>query len=109
MNKQEIEKFILKSFDDLYSGCIKISKKWDKKTVPVKVIEEIANILIGNSNKMDLPELSPFKPEYAKMMRLVVKSCKISAKKMDSKSIPFSLLKHFCEHCKTEFSKSFNP
>ena len=105
---KKIEKIVLKSFDDLYNGSIKISKNWNKTTVPVKVIEEVANILIGNANKMDSPELSLFKTEYEKMMKQIVKSCKTSAKRMDSKSIPNSLLKKFCEHCKTEFSKSFN-
>lgn len=104
----KIEKIVLKSFDDLYDGSLKISKKWNKTTVPVSVIEEVVNILISNANKINLPELKLFKVEYTKMMRQIVKSCKVSAKKMDSKSIPNSLLKQYCEHCKTEFSKSFN-
>lgn len=113
MKKRKIEKLVLKSFDDLYETSVKISKKWNKSTVPVKVIEEIANILIANilidnTNKMDLPELSIFKQEYEKMMRQIVKSCKASAKKMDSKSIPRTLLKTYINTVKKAFKESFN-
>lgn len=98
---------ILKSFDDLYLESRKIARKWNEnKTIPIVVIEEMSKILISNAGTMDLPEMPNFTKEYAKLIRNIVKLCRIVAKRMDSKSVPESLLKEFIATVKDEFIKS---
>ena len=100
-------RIVLESIDDLYIRSRDIARAWNQnKTIPIAVIEEISKILIKNAGKMDLPEMPNFTKEYAKMIRDIVKWCRINAKKMDSKSVPESLLKGYCETVKDVFTKA---
>jgi penicillin-binding protein-related factor A (putative recombinase) len=107
MKLSKATKLVLKSFDELYIESRKIARKWNNnKTIPIAVIEEIAGITISNAEKMDLPEMPNFTKEYIKTINNVVKICKKSAKKMDSKSIPESLLREYVDAIKKGFSES---
>lgn len=107
MNISKETEMILKAFDDLYTKPRDIARKWNTdNTIPVIVIEEVSKILINNAGGVSLPGMPKFKKEYIKTIRDIVKRCKIAAKRMDSKSVPESLLKEYIDTIKTVFSKS---
>lgn len=108
MKQSKVQKLVLKSFDDIYNSCVKISKQWGKNTISVSLIRDTCQIMKKNALSMDLEELKEFKVKYIEVLSNIVKYCEKASKKMNSKDVPKKYLKEVIEAVKKGFKEGFN-
>jgi hypothetical protein len=100
--KNKIRKLVYKNLDQIYKTSKTIAADWDSKTIPLDTLKVILDKSRPNINT-GVKELDLFNIKYCNMLETLYKTCTGIAKKMQSKSIPISLIKNGIELMKKAF------
>jgi len=102
---EQLRKLFFGNLDEIYNTAKAICKKWDKQTIPLLTLEEIISRSQPKVNGIDEKEILVSIMAYNKTLDSLYNSCKMIAKKMDSKSVPLSQLKIGIDLIKKSFDQ----
>lgn len=106
-NIQKLRRIVFKNLDKIYSVSKEIADRWDKNTIPLKTLKEIINrskVSANTGNKI----VDDHNEKYNKCLTTLYLSCVKTAKRMDSKSVPLSIIKEGIEIIKSAYHDQNN-
>ena len=107
--ENKIRRLFFKNLNALYNTANSIAKKWNKKSIPLNLLEELIekakfNKPVTNNNIRVEKAITDIENSDHKVMNSLYKACEAAAKSMNSKEVPLTILKHGIDIIKKNFT-----
>lgn len=104
-HKKQIKKMVFNELDLIYSSSKKTASTWNVKTIPVSYIKALVQTLNNRKEETDNEIINNFIDKYKKLLNQFVSILEGLAKKMNSKSIPLTVVKEGLRNIKQGFTE----